>query len=207
MDTKTRILTKALELFLINGYENTSMRHLAKTLQLTKPAIYHYFPGKNELALQVVDYFEARMLEWSKEFFAGTADFSDFIRRFCSMAPFFSRVENMLLDNVDPGQFRMGFDDLLAAMSRDNPKLRTRMAEIFARTRSRIAGMASEAIARGKLRNDISPDTLALMVHALTEGLGFLGRYDPEGKISTRGEEVAALLNNLINNEYKGENQ
>lgn len=207
MDTKTRILTKALELFLINGYENTSMRNLAEALQLTKPAIYHYFNGKNELALQVVDYFEARMLEWSKDFFAGTAGFSDFISRFCSMAPFFARVENMLLDNVDPGQFRMGFDDLVTAMARDNPKLRMRMAEIFARTRGRIAEMASEAIAQGKLRSDIPPETLALMIHALTEGLGFLGKYDQDGTISTRGEEIAALLNTIINNKHQGEDQ
>jgi AcrR family transcriptional regulator len=205
MDTKTRILKKALELFLVNGYENTSMRSLADALQLTKPAIYHYFPGKNELALQVVDYFEQRMLSWSQEFFAGTGDFSDFLRRFCGLASFFARVENLLLENVDPGQFRLGFDDLVAVMARDNPLLRKRMAEIYTNTRHRIAGLAAEAARQGKLRGDIPPDTLALMIHAITEGLGVLGRYDHEQDMARRGEEIAGLLNKLINNESKGE--
>jgi len=205
MNTKTRILKKALELFLINGYENTSMRNLAEALHLTKPAIYHYFPGKNELALQVVDYFEQRMKEWSGEFLSGTGDFSDFLRRFFSMAPFFARVENMLLDNVDPDRFRMGFDDLIAVMARDNPLLRERMAEIFAKTRARIAELASEAISRGELRCDVPPDTLALLIHSITEGLGVLGRFDQDRNVEERGEEVAALLNNLINTKNKGE--
>jgi len=207
MDTKTKILRKALEMFLINGYENTSMRNLAEALQLTKPAIYHYFPGKNELALQVVDYFEQRMLDWAKDFFAGTTDFNDFVRRMCSMAPFFAKVENLLLENDNPGEFRMGFDDLVASMARDNPRIRERMAEIFAHTRSRIASLAEEAAAEGLLRSDINPDTLALMIHAITEGMGVLGRYDPQQNTAERGEEIASLLKLILTKEYKGEKQ
>jgi len=43
------------------------------------------------------------------------------------------------------------------------------------------------------------------LIHSITEGLGVLGRFDQDRNVEERGEEVAALLNNLINTKNKGE--
>ena len=47
------ILQKSEELFIKNGYEETSMDMIARMCNLSKPTLYNYFKGKNELFLGV----------------------------------------------------------------------------------------------------------------------------------------------------------
>jgi len=47
------ILRKSEELFIKNGYEETSMDMIARACDLSKPTLYNYFKGKNELFLGV----------------------------------------------------------------------------------------------------------------------------------------------------------
>jgi len=53
--TRIRILQKAGELFARRGYREISMREIAAECGITKPAIYHYFRGKKQLYLEVLD--------------------------------------------------------------------------------------------------------------------------------------------------------
>lgn len=53
--TRIRILQKAGELFATRGYRDISMREIAAECGITKPAIYHYFRGKKQLYLEVLD--------------------------------------------------------------------------------------------------------------------------------------------------------
>jgi AcrR family transcriptional regulator len=179
VDTRSAILKKALELFMTHGYECTSMRQIADALGITKPAIYHYFHGKTELAMCVVDFFGERMREWSQEYFSGADSFTAFLERFCAAIPIFSKVENLLLDQEYGGHFRLGFDDLMTALSRENPAVRARMASIFAETRKRISDLASIAILNGELPPGVEPDSFALLVCSAVEGLGLLHRFEP----------------------------
>lgn len=47
------ILQKSEELFVRNGYEKTSMDMIARKCGLSKPTLYHYFLGKNDLFMGV----------------------------------------------------------------------------------------------------------------------------------------------------------
>ncbi len=47
------ILRKSEELFVANGYEKTSMDMIARACDLSKPTLYNYFRGKNELFLGI----------------------------------------------------------------------------------------------------------------------------------------------------------
>jgi TetR/AcrR family transcriptional repressor of nem operon len=49
------IIDAALSLLRINGYHNTSMADISAACGLLKGSIYHYFPGKKELALAALD--------------------------------------------------------------------------------------------------------------------------------------------------------
>ncbi len=50
------ILEKAYEHLAINGYENTSLKNIAKSIGITKPAIYYYFNSKEELFVTLLNY-------------------------------------------------------------------------------------------------------------------------------------------------------
>jgi AcrR family transcriptional regulator len=55
VDTRSRILAAARELFAEHGYAGTSMRDLAEALGMTKAALYYHFPGKAQILLALVE--------------------------------------------------------------------------------------------------------------------------------------------------------
>lgn len=68
--TRKLIIEKATELFLKNGYENTTIQDIIDNLGgLTKGAVYHHFSSKNEILLAVMTdlYAENHLLaDWEK---------------------------------------------------------------------------------------------------------------------------------------------
>ncbi|NLH47762.1 MAG: TetR/AcrR family transcriptional regulator [Myxococcales bacterium] len=55
ISTREQILKVALRLFAVEGYRQTSMEDIAREVGISKPAIYHYFNGKETLFRQIVD--------------------------------------------------------------------------------------------------------------------------------------------------------
>jgi len=56
MTTKEKILINALKLFEKNGIRNTSLTSIAKSVGITKPAIYNHFSSKEELIKSLYSY-------------------------------------------------------------------------------------------------------------------------------------------------------
>ena len=55
--TRQEILATALELFLSQGYEATSLREIAERLEITKAALYYHFPAKEQLIVELTRHF------------------------------------------------------------------------------------------------------------------------------------------------------
>lgn len=53
-DMREKIVDVATDLFMKNGFHGTSTRHIAKILNISQPAIYHHFPNKEYLYLEVL---------------------------------------------------------------------------------------------------------------------------------------------------------
>ena len=49
MNTKEKILTAALELFSVRGYEDTSVADIAKTVGIKAPSLYKHYGSKQEI--------------------------------------------------------------------------------------------------------------------------------------------------------------
>ena len=57
-DTKIKILDAAFDVFVKNGYNDTTMSHIVSKSGLSKGAIYHYYSSKKELFLGLIDHWE-----------------------------------------------------------------------------------------------------------------------------------------------------
>ncbi len=53
-NTREKIRRAAIRLFAENGFAGTSTRELCRAARVTKPVLYHYFGGKEELFRQLV---------------------------------------------------------------------------------------------------------------------------------------------------------
>ena len=68
---KDAVIDAALLLIRTRGYHHTSIAHIAEMCGLLKGSIYHYFPGKQELAMAALD----RVIDDTREkLFAPAAD-------------------------------------------------------------------------------------------------------------------------------------
>lgn len=59
-DRKERIIYKALELYLLNGYENVSITDLQNALDMGRGTMYYYFKNKDEIYAEIVNRFFLR---------------------------------------------------------------------------------------------------------------------------------------------------
>lgn len=60
---REEILSAAGELFLTEGYENTTIRRIAARVGVTSAALYLYFPDKDSILLEICDQAFARLIE------------------------------------------------------------------------------------------------------------------------------------------------
>jgi AcrR family transcriptional regulator len=56
VEVRKKIVEAAYSLFLQKGYHKTTMEEIASLLGVTKPAIYQYFPGKEDLYAAVAEH-------------------------------------------------------------------------------------------------------------------------------------------------------
>ncbi|GAA3771785.1 TetR family transcriptional regulator [Plantactinospora mayteni] len=54
-DTRARIRDVALDLFVADGYDRTSLREVADRLGLTKAALYYHFPAKEDIVDSLIE--------------------------------------------------------------------------------------------------------------------------------------------------------
>jgi AcrR family transcriptional regulator len=62
-DTRERIQQVALELFIDQGYEKTSLREIAERLSVTKAALYYHFRTKEDIIRSLTDDFSESLDE------------------------------------------------------------------------------------------------------------------------------------------------
>ena len=68
--TRERILDAALELFVTQGYDGTSLRQIAEQLGVTKAALYYHFESKEDILLAL----HMRMHQFGKNAFNSMGD-------------------------------------------------------------------------------------------------------------------------------------
>ncbi len=57
LDTRTRIVLAAMELFWAKGYNSTSVADILSRTQLNAGSLYHVFPGKQDVLIAVLEFY------------------------------------------------------------------------------------------------------------------------------------------------------
>ncbi len=70
VDTRHRILDVALDLFIEQGFDGTSLRQIAERLGVTKAALYYYFESKDDILLAL----HMRIHEFGQQAFLSMGD-------------------------------------------------------------------------------------------------------------------------------------
>lgn len=57
LDTRTRIVVAAMELFFAKGFNSTSIADILSRTQLNAGSLYHVFPGKQDVLIAVLEWY------------------------------------------------------------------------------------------------------------------------------------------------------
>lgn len=63
--TKTELLHEASRMLLSKGLKGFSLQELASSLNIKKASLYHHFPSKKALAIELYRFYQESFMEWA----------------------------------------------------------------------------------------------------------------------------------------------
>ncbi|WP_338595836.1 TetR/AcrR family transcriptional regulator [Saccharopolyspora sp. SCSIO 74807] len=170
------LLAVAVQLFNERGYDGTSMEDLSRKLGISKSAIYHHVPSKEELLRLAVD----RALDG---LFAAAAQ----ARELPGSA--LTRLEHLVRGSVLVLVERLPFVTLLLRV-RGNTKVERAALARRREFDQLVTDLVAEAVHDGELRPELDPATTSRLLFGMVNSL--IEWYRPQG--GSGGEELAEAV-------------
>ena len=148
--TKKRILDAALAMFLLRGYNGTSMRDVLNASGVKAGNFYFYFNSKEELGLAVLDDLEGMMFDILESAYA---------RDDLSPIQKLGAMMGALVAYIEIQECRGGclFGNMAMEMSDQNQRYRERVEQIFKRWQRSIEILIREAQQVDEISGEIDP--------------------------------------------------
>ncbi|WP_091119549.1 TetR/AcrR family transcriptional regulator [Nocardioides terrae] len=173
------VLRAAVALFIRKGYDATSIDDIAKSLNVTKSAVYHHVSSKEQLLAEVLD--EA-LDELDSAVDAATR----------GTGPASERLRDVVRRSVE---VLVAHQSAVTLLLRVHGNSDTEVAALRRRRRidRALASLVNEAVEEGALRADLDPDVLSRLLFGMVNSL--VEWYRPNGEISADqlASTVAAL--------------
>lgn len=156
-EVKRKIVGAAFTIFLEKGYHATTMGEIAESLGVTKPALYQYFPGKEDLFAAVAEQARQELKGILERSYAGRDIREGSAALFDALLHYVPRFNGMYSEMV-----------LLASR---NERLRTVLRQDRAEDIRVIEGFIAHQQETGLVSRQLDPRVLAVACDALANGL------------------------------------
>ena len=166
-DRRDKILLKALELYMIEGYANVSITDLQSALDMGRGTLYYYFKDKEELFQEVVNMFlikpKERALERVKENVTIPEMIEAMMHYLNQLQEFYNQVENknINISNVVTVMY--------TAYSRF-PELHKKARRMYERELNLWVLAIKNSMRSGEVRGDVPIETTAHMFVHIKDG-------------------------------------
>jgi len=164
--TRRRILEAANRLFYLYGYHATGLDRIIREAGVTKGNFYHHFPGKEALAVAV--------LEWHRDEALREVDVEDILRDPSPLGGLLRFLEAMARRTVCPDEAcevrGCFFGNFALELSAGSPAVRGKLREIFDDIRAVLLRLIRAGQTAGEIRADLDPDRAAGLILSLMEG-------------------------------------
>jgi AcrR family transcriptional regulator len=176
------VLRRAITLFIRHGYDATSISDLAKDLGVSKSAIFYHFDGKESILAAALD----EALDGLEQMVADARDPD-------SDVDAYQRLRDAVAASVDILITNLPAVTLLLRVRGNSPSEQAAMQRRRA-IDDQLATLVREAVAEGRLRNDIDPDTISRLIFGLVNSVA--DWYDPDGAIdpATLADVITTVL-------------
>ena len=157
---RRQIADAARELIIKYGSEHITGRRIAKEIGLTEGAIYRHFKSKRHILSFLIEDVETTLV-------------ADIERGMTSGATPLQVIDNTMKSHISSIEQRRGVTFLVIAeiISLGDKKLNRQASEVLNRYTERIRDIISEGVESGEIRDDVPPETAAILLSATIHGL------------------------------------
>ncbi len=190
MQTKQQIISVALELFIKNGYEGTSLADIAGRIGITKPAIYYHFENKEKLFLAVVNGFLDEMEKWMLSVIEVDVPIQELLQMLFSMLKDTKGMMSAMTGSGNGAVLEFHTYMLMFEGIKIFPEIRQRVDALYSRTTNLVAQKIKQAQANGEIRSDIQSETFAFQIIATIEGALLIDIFNTDLDIGTMSQKM-----------------
>ena len=166
-DRREKILLKALELYMVEGYANVSITDLQAALNMGRGTLYYYFKDKDELFQEVVDQYLIRPKHRALERVKGTATLPEMIDAMLYytnlLKEFYDQVENKNINTSNVVTV------MYTAYSRF-PDLYRKARRLYERELNLWIQAIKNSMRAGEIRGNVHIETVAHMFLHIKDG-------------------------------------
>lgn len=190
--TRQRLLGAAFAEFYRHGFQAGSVNAIVAAAGITKGALFHHFPAKQQLGYAVVDEMVAPLLaeRWLDPLETGDDPVTELQRTF----------RRYVAEDIASGAWTQGcpLNNLAQEMSPLDEGFRTRVDALYARWRATVAAALARGIAGGTVRASVDPARAATLVVFSQAGIWGTGKYSQDASLMTEaGEALCDYLETL----------
>lgn len=188
MTLKEKILEAALRVFLTKGYAPASMNDIAVAANTSKGGIYHHFKNKENLFCSVMIMLYSKLNQFLERKVKNLTELYDILEYFFTSSKEIIDYLNQLAGSKDIAEYN--YHILMLEAFKHLPNSAADIDNFHNNYTNAISELFKEAQAKGIIRKDLDPNTLALESHALIEGLFLVNVTDKTSDVDEKGEKI-----------------
>mgnify|MGYP000072066575 CR=1 FL=1 len=186
-DTRERLIDAARRLALRKGFDRTSISELIAEAGVQRGSLYHYFPGKDDLGLAVLERDRVGFMTLLDSTLSRPGSPANVLKGF------FNAALKMHRETGFVGGCLWGNTAL--EMSDTNPAYAKLVGEVFQAWLSKVEAVIARGQDEGEFRTDVAPGDLARLVVAGIEGGIMMSRLTKSPRpLKTCLDSLHALL-------------
>lgn len=181
-DTRERILDSARELIYTHSYAEVGVAQICAAAGVTKGSFYHFFPGKRDLTLAVLERsYEDLKRELMDKAFATDVSPLQQLRRFVDSVIAFQSAMHRDTGAVPGCQF----GNMAAEQATQDEVLRNKVAKLLARQRAALRDALQQALEQGDI-GGVDVDATAAAMLAYVEGVLLMAKAQNDPDVLAR---------------------
>lgn len=181
---RQEILNAALDCFVENGFDGTSLRQIAVRAHMTHAGLLHHFESKEALVAALLQRRDEQDSELAKQFAHETSEDG-------GRAPALFAL--LAHNRTSPGEMRF-WSELCAAASRPDHPSRIYYAARYDGLRTLMKAVFQRRAEAGALREGVQPELIAMLLPAVLDGLQSQWLLDQDLPIDRAVDHFLALL-------------
>jgi TetR/AcrR family transcriptional regulator, transcriptional repressor for nem operon len=189
-DSKEHIITVTSKLFLQKSFKEVTMKEIVDKTGLSQGAFYHYFESKEQLFMEVLDFFFSSVMKHSYDKYSKVS-FHDFYHDYANEVKSFGKEYiSKFKGDENESDFNMNYFALAFDALKLFPEFRAKMQDGLKQELEIWIAILKKARDNGEIKSSMTDEQIAQTFIYLSDGIGM--------HMIMRGASIEEMVNPFL---------